>query len=59
MQYIDFDDNYYVVWDSLNLPVIEASLTRIVKYYDDVIAVAFDTWIKWWNDNRIYEIVFN
>ncbi|MNO32105.1 hypothetical protein D3C76_220890 [compost metagenome] len=38
-------DNYFVVWNEFNLPIVETNLDNIIKNFNDVIAVAFDTWI--------------
>ncbi|WP_288629379.1 hypothetical protein [uncultured Ruthenibacterium sp.] len=35
--------DYYVVWDSAQLPVIKCNGKSILSSWDDVVAVAFDT----------------
>ena len=35
--------DYYVVWDSAQLPVIKCNEKSILSSWDDVVAVAFDT----------------
>lgn len=34
---------YYVVWDNVQVPIIECKGTDILRHWDDVMAVAFDT----------------
>ena len=38
------DDQYYIVWDELTLPVVVSSGKRIKENLDDVLAVAFETY---------------
>jgi hypothetical protein len=38
-------DNYFIVWNEINLPVVETNLNNIINNFNDVIAVGFDTWI--------------
>ncbi|HBS44041.1 MAG TPA: hypothetical protein DEA91_05455 [Paenibacillus sp.] len=38
-------DNYFVVWNEFSLPIVETNLDNIIKNFNDVIAVGFDTWI--------------
>lgn len=35
--------DYYVVWDSAQLPVIKCNEKSLLSSWDDVVAVAFDT----------------
>ena len=35
--------DYYVVWDSAQLPVIKCNGKSLLSSWDDVVAVAFDT----------------
>ena len=37
------NSDYYVVWDSAQLPVIKCNGKSILSSWDDVVAVAFDT----------------
>ena len=41
-----FDDTIFVFWARADLPVLQASLSKVIKYIDDVLAVGFDdAWI--------------
>ena len=39
------NNDYYVVWDNAQVPVIKCKGKRILLSWDDVMAVAFDTYI--------------
>lgn len=39
------DDNYFIIWNAYNIPVVEATIGDIIKNFEDIIAVGFDTWI--------------
>ena len=43
---IDLNDNeqYYIVWDEMTLPVVLSSGRRIKENWDDVVAVSFETY---------------
>lgn len=45
MEPILLRDNYFVVWNEFSLPIVETNLDNIIKNFNDVIAVGFDTWI--------------
>lgn len=46
----------YIMWDEFSLPVIKTSPIKILENFDDVTAVAFDTWIIDENYNWVIEI---
>lgn len=39
------DDNYFIIWNAYNIPVVEATIGDIIRNFEDIIAVGFDTWI--------------
>lgn len=41
---LEDDNQYYIVWDELTLPVVVSSGKRIRENLDDVLAVAFETY---------------
>lgn len=38
------DEQYYIVWDEMTLPVVLSSGRRIKENWDDVVAVSFETY---------------
>lgn len=36
---------YYIIWDQKDIPCVSCQLATILAYLDDVLAVAFDTWL--------------
>ncbi|WP_165452851.1 DUF943 family protein [Paenibacillus thalictri] len=50
------DEEYLIIWDEMNLPVIESLFSRIIRNYEDVTAVGFNTWIVNREMNRIIEV---
>lgn len=52
-------EKVYIIWDRMGVPVIQTSLNNIKKNIDDVLAVAFDTWIVSENINRFIEFNHN
>lgn len=57
-QLVEFkhENELFIIWDELNLPVIESTLEKILKHIDDVEAVGFNTWIVNMEMNKIIEI---
>jgi hypothetical protein len=53
---LELEDEYLIIWDEMNLPVIESSLKKIISNLDDITAVGFNTWIVNKQMNRIIEI---
>ncbi|GAE05165.1 hypothetical protein JCM10914_1254 [Paenibacillus sp. JCM 10914] len=53
---LDLKREYYVIWDEMNLSVIEAKLEDIIDNEDDVVAVGFDTWIVNFEMKTIIEV---
>ena len=53
---IDLNMGYYVIWDEMNLPVIEAKLKDIIERQDEVTAVGFDTWLINFEMKTIIEV---
>ena len=41
---MDEEERYYIVWDEATLPIVLCSGKYINECWDDVIAVAFDTY---------------
>lgn len=41
----DIDEEVYIIWDNMLLPVIKSKLSIVFENIDDVTAVSFDTWI--------------
>ena len=39
------EENYYIVWDDLAVPIIESSGLCINNSWDDVMAVSFDLFL--------------
>lgn len=38
------EEEYYIVWDDASLPIILCSGKKISEFWDDVLAVSFDTY---------------
>ncbi|NBD25408.1 CDI toxin immunity protein [Paenibacillus glycinis] len=53
---LDLNKGYYVVWDELNLPVIETKLARLIERQDDVTAVGFNVWFINFEIKTIIEV---
>lgn len=41
----DFDQTVYLFWNDASLPVVRTDLQSIIKSYDDVVSVGFETWM--------------
>lgn len=52
-------EKVYVIWDKMGVPVIQTSLSNVKRNIDDVLAVAFDTWIVSENISRFIEFNHN
>ncbi|NRF96010.1 hypothetical protein HQN89_34980 [Paenibacillus frigoriresistens] len=50
------ENELLIIWDEMNLPVVESTLQKILSNIDDVDAVGFDTWIVNMEMNKIIEI---
>ena len=35
----------YIIWDEEELPIIQTDFESVTNYIDDIVAVAFETWI--------------
>lgn len=35
----------YIIWDEERLPIIQTDFESVTNYIDDIVAVAFETWI--------------
>ena len=35
----------YIIWDEEGLPIIQTDFESVTNYIDDIVAVAFETWI--------------
>ena len=42
---LDEEEKYYIVWDEATLPIVVSLGRTIMKCWDDVLAVAFDTYL--------------
>jgi len=40
-----FDKSVYLLWDDAEIPVIKANLDDVIKKFDDVTCICFDTFI--------------
>ncbi|WP_217591943.1 hypothetical protein [Cohnella sp. GbtcB17] len=49
------DNELLIIWDEMNLPVVESTLERILNHFDDVEAVGFNTWIVNMEMNKLIE----
>jgi hypothetical protein len=49
------NNNYFVIWNEYNLPVVETTIGDIIKNFDDIVAVGFDTWIVNFDEGIIIE----
>lgn len=52
---ITISEEFYVMWDNVNLPCLKSELNSIIKFIDDVKAVSFDTWVVSLDYNTIIE----
>jgi hypothetical protein len=41
----DFNQTVYLFWNDASLPAIKTDLDSIIKSYDDIISVGFETWM--------------
>ncbi|AWT48831.1 hypothetical protein DLE54_04310 [Psychrobacter sp. YP14] len=48
-------DSCFVIWNDAAHPIIETTVGSIVKVFDDVTAVSFDTWIFIPKNNNVIE----
>ena len=48
-------DSCFVIWNDAAHPIIETTIENIVKAFDDVTAVSFDTWIFIPKNNNVIE----
>lgn len=39
------DKSVYIIWDEEGLPIIQTNIQSLLHNLDDVVAVAFETWI--------------
>ncbi|MCG7406528.1 hypothetical protein MH117_03795 [Paenibacillus sp. ACRRX] len=52
---IDITEKYFIIWNENNLPVIETTIEDIIKNFEDIVAVGFDTWIINFDEGIIIE----
>ena len=38
-------NKYYIIWDDINMPILNCDWLSIFNNIDDVLAVSFDTWM--------------
>lgn len=53
---INFDQNVFILWNDVSTPVIKTDIISAIKYWDDVVAVAPDTWLLNTNIGYIVEV---
>ncbi|MEC0225633.1 CDI toxin immunity protein [Paenibacillus alba] len=58
IQFNEFENEneLLIIWDEMNLPVVQSTLQKIRSNIDDVEAVGFNTWIVNMEMNKIIEI---
>lgn len=52
---LNYNDNYYLLWDREEIPCIICNLCNILKNLEDVLAVSFNTWIFSMNEKEVIE----
>ncbi len=55
MYELDFNKNYFIIWDEYNLPVIETTIGDVIENFKDITDVGFDTWIVNFDEGLIIE----
>ncbi|MDF2960668.1 MAG: hypothetical protein K0S39_2403 [Paenibacillus sp.] len=55
MYKLDFNQNYFIIWNENNLPVIETTIGDVIKNFKDIAAVGFDTWVVNFDEGIIIE----
>ena len=50
------EQTIYVLWNDLSLPIIKTDLDSVLKYFDDVTCVGFETWF--FNPSEGYIVEF-
>lgn len=50
-------DSCYIIWNDFNLPVIQTTLANVIRSFDAIEAVSFDTWIWIFSKNIVIEVV--
>lgn len=48
--------NVYVLWNDASVPIIKTDLNLVLKYFDDVTCVGFETWL--YNPEQGYVIEY-
>lgn len=51
------NDKCYIIWNDANLPVIQTTLVNVLRSFNDIEAVSFDTWIWIFSKNIVIESV--
>lgn len=49
------DGKCFLLWNDASLPVLQASLEGVQSFFEDVVAVSFDTWILSIDGNCVIE----
>ncbi|GGD89882.1 CDI toxin immunity protein [Paenibacillus nasutitermitis] len=55
MYNLDLNQNYFIIWNEYNLPVIETTIGDVIKNFEDIVAVGFDTWVINFDEGIIIE----
>lgn len=48
----------FIIWNDASVPILQSTLGSVIKVFDDVIAVSFDTWIFIPRSNNVIEKIF-
>lgn len=52
----DCDERIFILWNNADFPVIQSTLSAVVKHFDDVVAVFFETWL--YNPDKGYVVEY-
>ncbi|MFF2480069.1 hypothetical protein [Paenibacillus sp. NPDC058071] len=51
----DSNQNFYIIWDEYNLPVVETTLGDVINHFKEITAVGFDTWFVNFDESILIE----
>lgn len=54
-KYISEKKEVYILWDEASLPSIKTSISNLLSYIDNILAVSFDTWLYLPDDKCVIE----
>lgn len=55
LEIIDREKMYYIIWDEIQLPIVESAGENIIFAIEDLLAVSFDTWLVSFDFKEIIE----